>query len=238
MCFRRQYPTNLTNRQWNRLQRMLPKPKRRGRRPIDRRRILDAIRYQNRTGCQWRMLPRDFPNWSTVYGVFRRLQVAFADSANGKNGLPDWVQCVCGFLLPRLMENLCHLALAGPILEILHRGRPCTVSAIKEHEHDWHQAWAAAGFLHHDETERVACLDRQIALGERYISLPSWQAYIGPIAQHLSTNGTMRGSDVQAIWDRIKGEHESRFRRPINRRLFDLYADDADEEWDAEPYPE
>jgi putative transposase len=23
-----------------------------------------------RTGCQWRMLPKDFPNWSTVYGYF------------------------------------------------------------------------------------------------------------------------------------------------------------------------
>lgn len=126
----------------------------------------------------------------------------------------------------RLMENLCHLALAGPILELLHRGRPCTVSAIKEHEHDWRQAWTAAGFLHHDETERVAYLDRQIALGERYISLPSWQEYIGPITRHLSTNGTMEGSDLQAIWDRIKVEHEARSRRPVCRQRIVFEIDD------------
>jgi len=39
---------------------------------MDRRRIINAILYVVRTGCQWRMLPRDFPNWSTVYGVFWR----------------------------------------------------------------------------------------------------------------------------------------------------------------------
>ena len=48
----------------------------------------------------------------------------------------------------------------------------------------------------------------------------------------------MEGSDVQAIWDRVKDEHEARSRRPINRRMLDLYADEADEEWDAELYSE
>ena len=32
--------------------------------------------YVVRSGCQWRMLPRDFPNWSTVYGIFRRWRLA------------------------------------------------------------------------------------------------------------------------------------------------------------------
>ena len=31
---------------------------------------MNAILYVVRTGCQWRMLPKNFPNWSTVYGVF------------------------------------------------------------------------------------------------------------------------------------------------------------------------
>jgi putative transposase len=34
--------------------------------------ILNAILYVTRTGCQWRMLPRDFPPWQTVYGYFWR----------------------------------------------------------------------------------------------------------------------------------------------------------------------
>jgi putative transposase len=34
--------------------------------------ILNAIMYVNRTGCQWRALPHDFPKWKTVYTVFWR----------------------------------------------------------------------------------------------------------------------------------------------------------------------
>jgi putative transposase len=33
--------------------------------------IIDAILYWNRTGCQWRYVPRDFGPWQTVYRVFR-----------------------------------------------------------------------------------------------------------------------------------------------------------------------
>ena len=51
---------------------MLPKPARRGRPPIDRRRILDAVLYLVKCGCPWRYLPSDFPAWKTVYHVFRQ----------------------------------------------------------------------------------------------------------------------------------------------------------------------
>jgi putative transposase len=69
-----EYPSNLTDQQWQKIKNLLPKPKQRGRKPIDRRQIVDAIFYWNRTGCQWRYLPKDFPNWNTVYGVFRQWQ--------------------------------------------------------------------------------------------------------------------------------------------------------------------
>ena len=72
----RKYPSDLTDKQWQLIQRLLPKASRRGRTPIDRRQVLNAILYVVRSGCQWRMLPRDFPNWSTVYGVFRRWRLA------------------------------------------------------------------------------------------------------------------------------------------------------------------
>lgn len=43
---------------------------------VSRRRIvnaiLNAILYVARTGCQWRNLPNDFPNWSTVYWCYHR----------------------------------------------------------------------------------------------------------------------------------------------------------------------
>ena len=66
------YSSDLTNRQWQLIRQLLPRRARLGRRPIDRRRIINAILYVVRSGCQWRMLPRDFPNWNTVYGVFWR----------------------------------------------------------------------------------------------------------------------------------------------------------------------
>jgi transposase len=36
-----------------------------------RRDIVDAIRYVDRTSCQWRALPADFPPWPIVYHYFR-----------------------------------------------------------------------------------------------------------------------------------------------------------------------
>ena len=71
---RRQYDSDLTDAQWNLIQNMLPKPKSNdetgGRPATNRREILNAILYAARTGCQWRLLPHDFPNWRTVYGYF------------------------------------------------------------------------------------------------------------------------------------------------------------------------
>jgi transposase len=32
--------------------------------------VLNAIFYLLRTGCQWRMLPGDFPKWYSVYHYF------------------------------------------------------------------------------------------------------------------------------------------------------------------------
>lgn len=68
----RQYPSDLTDEQWQIIRRLLPKPSKRGRPQIDRRWVINAILYVVRSGCQWRMLPLNFPKWNTVYGVFWR----------------------------------------------------------------------------------------------------------------------------------------------------------------------
>jgi transposase len=70
------YPSDLTNEQRQVIRPLLPKPAERGRPPIDRRDILDAILYVVRTGCQWRQLPLDFPKWKTVDTVFWRWRKA------------------------------------------------------------------------------------------------------------------------------------------------------------------
>jgi transposase len=65
------YDTRLTDAQWAYLKPMRPKPAKRGRPPVDRRRIIDAILYLVKCGCPWRYLPADFPQWKTVCHVFR-----------------------------------------------------------------------------------------------------------------------------------------------------------------------
>ena len=70
------YSSDLSLKQWKIISRLLPEPARRGRKPIDRRQIINAIMYWVRTGCQWRYLPLCFPNWSTVYGVFRKWRMS------------------------------------------------------------------------------------------------------------------------------------------------------------------
>jgi putative transposase len=68
----RRYDTDLSDAAWALVAPLLP-PARPGGRPrtTDLRAVVDAILYLLRTGCQWRLLPRDFPPWSTVHHDFR-----------------------------------------------------------------------------------------------------------------------------------------------------------------------
>jgi putative transposase len=68
---RRAYPTDLTDDQWATLQPLVPDAKPGGRpRGVDVREVLNTILYQQRTGCQWDMLPHDLLPKSTVYDYF------------------------------------------------------------------------------------------------------------------------------------------------------------------------
>ena len=68
---RKRYDTDLTDEQWAEVRPYVESHK--GRHAsVDRREIVNAIVYVARTGCQWRNLPHDFPNWSTVYSCFHR----------------------------------------------------------------------------------------------------------------------------------------------------------------------
>jgi putative transposase len=61
----------LTGREWALIAPLLPPAKRGGRpRTTDLRAVADAILYVASSGCQWRMLPKDFPPVSTVQGYF------------------------------------------------------------------------------------------------------------------------------------------------------------------------
>jgi len=69
---RRDYPSDMTDAEWKILEPLIPPSKEGGRpRSTDLREVINAIWYLLRGGCQWRMLPHEFPPWSTVWSYFR-----------------------------------------------------------------------------------------------------------------------------------------------------------------------
>ena len=68
---KRTYPTDLTDAQWELVRPVLDACAPTGRPPtVNRRAVLNALRYRDRTAAQWRMVPNDFPNWTTVRYYF------------------------------------------------------------------------------------------------------------------------------------------------------------------------
>lgn len=61
------YPTNVSNSQWQVISKHLDIQRSR---KYDLREVVNAILYLVKTGCQWRMLPSDFPGWKIVYYYF------------------------------------------------------------------------------------------------------------------------------------------------------------------------
>src|SRR5215469_9703282 len=68
--YKTNYPTNLTDKRWQFIKKTLNIQERK--RKHDLREIWNAIFYLVKTGCQWRMLPNDFPQWQLVYYYYRK----------------------------------------------------------------------------------------------------------------------------------------------------------------------
>jgi putative transposase len=69
------YPTELTDSQWEHIKDLLPAVKARGRpRELELRQVVNAILYLVVGGIQWRMLPKQYPCWQSVYYHFRQWQ--------------------------------------------------------------------------------------------------------------------------------------------------------------------
>jgi putative transposase len=96
------YSTDLSDDEWECLELFVPPPNKRGRPRIHgTREILNAIFYVLKSGCQWRLLPKDFPPWETVYwwfgrwrkdGTFEHINAALRErlrSRLGRNPLPS-----------------------------------------------------------------------------------------------------------------------------------------------------
>ena len=67
---RDRYSSDMSDAEFELISPLLPPPKRRGRKPTDFRIILNAIFYMIRVGCPWRLLPKDFPPFTTVQNRF------------------------------------------------------------------------------------------------------------------------------------------------------------------------
>jgi putative transposase len=68
---RKPYPTDLKDAEWKILEALIPPAQQGGRnRTADMREVLNGIFYVVKTGCQWDMLPHDFPPKGTVYHYY------------------------------------------------------------------------------------------------------------------------------------------------------------------------
>ena len=75
MGTRKKYPSDLTDRQWEKIKPLIPPPKSGGRpRIVQMREVLNGIFYLVRSGCSWRMLANDFPPWGTVHYYYWRFR--------------------------------------------------------------------------------------------------------------------------------------------------------------------
>ncbi|WP_206363243.1 transposase [Sinomicrobium pectinilyticum] len=63
----KKYSSNLSDSQWTTILNILEDKRKR---KHSLREIFDAIFYLLKTGCQWRVLPKEFPNWKLVYYYF------------------------------------------------------------------------------------------------------------------------------------------------------------------------
>ena len=70
------YPTDLSDEEFKYIEEHLPTANQRGRPKIHApREILNAIFYVLKSGCPWRLLPREFPPWRSVYHWFRAWRI-------------------------------------------------------------------------------------------------------------------------------------------------------------------
>ena len=63
------YPSDLTDAQWEQIKDFFPAGNKSA---AHKRSLVEAVLYLVKTGCQWRLLPHDYPNWSTVKSFYYR----------------------------------------------------------------------------------------------------------------------------------------------------------------------
>ena len=77
---RKHYPSDISKQQFELIKKDLESVKKVTKpRKIDLYDIFCGVLYVLKSGCQWRMLPSDFPKWQTIYSYFRKWSEAKLD---------------------------------------------------------------------------------------------------------------------------------------------------------------
>jgi putative transposase len=72
---RKPYASDLTDEQWRLIEPFIPPERWGGRtRSVDVREVLNGIFYLLRSGCAWRDIPHDLPNWGTCRHYYDRFR--------------------------------------------------------------------------------------------------------------------------------------------------------------------
>ena len=68
------YTTDLTDAQWKFIAPIFKRAVGNygNRAELNKRDLVNAVLYLNKTGCQWRLLPNDFPPYTAVWSFYRR----------------------------------------------------------------------------------------------------------------------------------------------------------------------
>jgi len=68
---RHSYPSDISREQFAKILPLLESARKKTRpRTVDLYNVFCAVLYILKSGCQWRMLPKDFPKWRTVHEYF------------------------------------------------------------------------------------------------------------------------------------------------------------------------
>jgi putative transposase len=66
------YASDLSDEQWALIEPLIPVYAWGRPRELNMRKVVNAIFYVDKTGCQWELLPKDYPNHNSVYYYFAR----------------------------------------------------------------------------------------------------------------------------------------------------------------------
>ena len=106
---------------------------------------------------------------------------------------------------PRRSRGLCmqaiHVALAGPVAEMIYRGDALHPGFVPEWREDWQQAWGLAESIWKDERSRLQQLEQLTTLLHQRLSHDRLWNAIAALADEIQAHEILDEEEVVAILD-------------------------------------